>query len=281
MSERDDFDDTAHFEPADSVEDGLRRLFADDRLTLPTAPGATARVVAAARRARKRREFAVVGGGTLVAASALVAVVLVAMQPGTGGSPVAAPPIETTLSSALLSEAPPTQTSAPRAIEPSVEKKTTVPTQPTSGSGSQTSESSAPPPEEIPMLSGGPIGPDGYRDLRLGMSFEDAKPYLADEDKQPPSGCTSYELAEGNEWVSTVVFSESGLARINASGGGRTPENMGAGSTLDELEQAYPEGTTTESGDGFHAATGSGGIYQFTLSQNNATSMSLSDGGSC
>lgn len=265
----------------DALEDTLRRLFTDDRLAIPAAPAATARVMAAARRARRRRELTMVGGGTLAAASLLVGVVLVAMPTGNGGLPVAAPPLEPTSSQVAVSEsAELSKAPAEPPQQPSSDKRSVGSSLPSRGS-SQPTERAADPSEEFnaPMVAGGPVGPSGYAKLTLGMSFEDAKPHLADA-SEPPSGCTHYSLAEGSEYVSTVAFSAAGLARITATGG-RTPENLGTGSTVEELQAAYPDGQIVEDGAGYEAPAADGAIYQFPLADGAATGLSLSNGGEC
>lgn len=262
MSEREEFRD----EIDDALEDSLRTLFADERLTIPRAPAATARVVAAARRARMRRQLAIVGGGTLAAASALVAVVLVAMPSGNGAAPVAAPPSEPTSSIFELSESPkPTERSAPPPELPSRDEstgsaKTSV------NSGTRTSEPSTNPSEEFntPKLSGGPIGPSGYGDLQLGMSFDEAKPYLA-EGSGPAADCTAYSLAEGPEWVNTVQFADGKLVRITASDNGRTPEGTGFGTALEDLTAKHPDGS--EQDGEYVAPSGGSGKYHFPLGE--------------
>lgn len=265
----------------DELESGLRRLFDDERLAIRPAPGATSGVLAGARRARRRRELAVAGSG-VVAAVAVVGGVLIGLPLSGQGNDVAAPPN----SASLLPGAPSTSSSAPLTLEkkPPTSELTTK----TSGLSASRSSDTQPPPQprsdepeppNMPMIFGGAVGPSGWDKLTLGMSFEDAKAtgFIA-ADAAPPEGCTSYDLTTGTEYVSAVLISESGLGRIVAAAEGRTPEGKGIGSPIEELKQAYPEGT--EDGSSFTATNSAGGTYQFGMGEDAvAHSYALTNGG--
>lgn len=276
MSERDDV--------TDPLEDGLRRLFHDDRLTISPSPSARAGIVAGARRVKRRRELAMAGGSTMAAVVAIAAGVVLATQPGDGGRSIAAP--ENTSS---LHPAGPAKPSAPTS---SSGKKTTGPkttgsvdSGPPSGGGDvPPTEGSEPPPSgdntaALPV-DGTTIGPNGYGALTLGMSFADAQPYLADAD-QPLEECGQYSLAEGAGTVSTVSFTAAGTLVLITASGGRTPEGMGAGNSLDELRASYPEGRELESGEGFEADAASQAVYKFGLADGSAQSLYLSSNSQC
>ncbi|MGH3434363.1 MAG: hypothetical protein ACRDQB_16165, partial [Thermocrispum sp.] len=134
---------------------------------------------------------------------------------------------------------------------------------------------------QVPMTAGGPIGPDGWADLKLGMSFQDAKaagyiPY----DAPPPQDCTSYSLTTGSEFVSAVLISsESGVGRIVAAQGGRSPQNMGIGSPVEDLHREYPDGD--EAGGEFRAQAVRGAEYVFALPSEDAVArgFALTNGG--
>lgn len=265
----------------DELESSLRSLFDDERLAVRPTPGATAGVVAGARRVRRRRQLAMAGTTAGVAAAAVIAGVLVVMPTSGGGNDIAAPPPTQTLGSATSVSKPSTrpsktkQTSASDQIETSggQDPRTKTLTQPLS----------EPPPEDVtvPLQFGGPVGPSGWDQLTLGMSFEDAKAtgFIA-ADAAAPAGCTSYPLTSGTDYVSTVDISESGLERFTASGG-RTPEGMGSGSTLAELQAAYPSGTVSD--DAYIVSSGGGnGLYRFAMGEDSVTDFfTLSNGGNC
>lgn len=269
-------------EHENGLEDGLRRLFDDDRLAVPPASGAREAVVAGARRARRRRELAIAGSGVGVAAVAILGGVLIVMPPSNERTEVASAPDTSTLT--VGSSIEPAPSSAP-------EKKSEVPSsdgtgstvieeprggKPPDPSASPSSTPSDPPP--MPMRAGGPIGPSGWSELKLGMSFADAKAtgYIS-PDAPAPAGCTSYSLTTGGDFVSAVLISESGLGRIVASGA-RTPEDQGVGSPIENLQEAYPDGAESE-GE-FRAETSAGATYEFAMGEDaTAHGLALTNGG--
>lgn len=270
----------------DELEEELQRLFADERLAIPPAPGASSIVLAGARRVRRRREIAVVTAGSIAAATVLVTGVLVAMPRTDDGNRIAAPPPSTSAESTPSStSAKPTRTSERKTERPSTGKGSTKPTGsgggpdtgptvPSGGMGGGTDI-----PFTAPVDAGpGSIGPGGYGKLHLGILFEDARPMLQ-EGAEPPVGCTSYQLSEGTENVGTVLFTESGLVQINASNG-KSPQGTGIGSTLEELKTQHPDGT--ENGSEFTAPAGEGSIYKFVLGEDAvANQFMLIGAGSC
>jgi hypothetical protein len=266
---------------SDAVSDGLRRLFDDERLAIATAPGARESVVAGARRVRRRRELTVIGGGTMAAVAALAAGVLLAMPPAEPNNPVAAPEVTSSISPGEIT------TSKPPPSSPAKERGTPGSVGPgrsgegPSSGGQRPARSpeapSGPPLENAPAAGGGPIGPNGYGGLTLGMSFEQAQAdgWIA-SDAPAPGGCTSYQLLEGTDSVQSVLISESGLGRITASGG-RTPEGMGSGASIEALMDSYPDGS--EQGGEFVADSGAGS-YHFPMGEDAiAHGLYLTNGG--
>lgn len=268
-------------EQHDELEQHLRALFDDDRLAVRAAPGARDAVVAGARRARRRRELAVAGSGVAVVVIAAAGGLLLTAPPSGDKSGTALAP------GASLSAA----ASSPSAPPPQVERKPedspaeTVEPSTTGEIARETRPSSTPPPEpsseppRVPMTAGGPIGPSGFADLELGMSFAQAQQtgYIA-PDAPAPQGCTSYSLTTGTEFVSAVLISESGLGRFVAAEGGRSPEDEGIGSPIEELQAAYPAGK--EEGGEFSAETGTGARYVFTMGEDAvADQFALTNGG--
>jgi uncharacterized caspase-like protein len=121
------------------------------------------------------------------------------------------------------------------------------------------------------------LGPGGYGDLTLGMSFADAVAtgsLQAQEAAPPPAdGCGTYQLTEGDGGVREVVVSgEQGIVTFSASGA-RTPEGIGTGSSTGEVEQAYPE--VARDSATYSAPTGSGGNYVFYLAEDQVDSVQL------
>ncbi|WP_116044551.1 hypothetical protein [Amycolatopsis palatopharyngis] len=262
----------------DPLGDELRTLFADGRLDLHPTPDARASIVSGARRVRRRRA-ALTGGGGAAAVVALVAgAVLLNNRPpaedaspaGTGtalaiesGSPAIAPPEFTSPS---FTPVPPPEVQDEPRTDATAEAKDSVTEQvvPSSEPSSEALQS--------PVL-----GPDGYRGLKLGMSFSDATATgelaAGKETPPPPEGCGIYELTEGDSAVREVVVSaERGIVTFSASGA-RTPEGIGAGSSLDQVQQAYPE---AESGSATYSTpTGGGGSYVFYVADEQVDSLQL------
>lgn len=264
------------------VEDGLRRLFDDDRLAVPPASGAREAVVAGARRARRRRELAIAGSGVGVAAVAVLGGVLIVVPPSHERTEVASAPGIPTLTAGSSTEPAPQSARERKPEVPSIDRTgSTVIEEPRGGkppeSPAPSSDTSSVPPQ-VPMYAGGPIGPSGWSDLKLGMSFADAKAtgFIA-QDAPAPAGCTSYSLTAGSNFVSAVLISESGLGRIVARGA-RTPEDQGIGSPVEDLHAAYPDGAESE-GE-FRAETSTGATYQFTMGEDaTAHGLALTNGG--
>lgn len=263
-----------------ALAEDLRRLFADERLDVPAAPGAQRLVVAGARRVRRRRDFTVIAaGGCVVIALLAVGVVFAeplghnpddevialptttsqqpADRPSAGRTAVGTPSISITDALDHGPAARPTPTELP-------ELPGQLPGRPAADEPTSGGETPAEPPVIYP--AGPRLGPDGYEDLTLGMSFADAQATgrLA-EGSEPPTGCATYRLAEGANWIDSLIISETyGLVRLTASGA-RTPQDQGNGSTIEELKAAYPDGWENKSS--YTAPTGSGGRYEFALGE--------------
>lgn len=257
MSERSDHD----------LESDLRRLFDDERLTVRVAPGARDAVIAGARRVRRRRDMAIAGSGLAVAAVVVAGgVMLIGPQGADQQANVAAPGTEATLSTAASSSAKPKPSRSRVEKEPQQPEQLEVPDsapakKPPPKQPSRTPEFRVP---TTPAVTSGPIGPTGWARIQLGMSYEDVQQagYLA-EDAAPPQGCTSYPLTAGTDQVSTVVISEAGVGRIVAGANGRTPEGIGIGTPLEQLQNTYPGGTSAE-GE-YRVDTSVGSTYVFTV----------------
>jgi hypothetical protein len=260
-------------DPPDDLDDELRRLFADDRLTLPVARDATPAVLAGARRRRRNRTALGAAGGVL----AVVAVVFVgAVLSGIGrpaGTVRAAAPLLTT-----------TATTAPTGTATA----TPVP-----------ATTSAADPSAV-------LGPYGYSKLELGMSVKEASAIgqLRVGTPTTVAGCLRYtilfdvlntaqpttpDVAAGTvepridsarkaAMLQILVGVRDGIVELIAGPGLHTPEGIGIGSSRTDLADAYPTlempahaGTTTVAADGNPAAdyvfqvAGNGTVAAFSL----------------
>lgn len=257
----------------------LRTLFDDDRLDLRPHVGAGASIVAGARRVRRRRA-ALTGGGVSTVVVAVVSGALLLDNPPP--QPRAAPPAAVDASLAVdppsLPVPPATEptsrnpaTSAPELSD--TPRRDAVPGVPPA----PVTPSPSPQATDFQAAAAPVLGPDGYGELKLGMSFSAAVETgsLEAERAAPPpvDGCRTYQLAEGDWAVREVVVSDDrGIVTFSASGA-RTPEGIGAGSSTGEVEQAYPEvarGSAT-----YSAPTGSGGDYVFYVADDQVDSVQL------
>jgi hypothetical protein len=247
----------------DELAGRLRQLFTDDtRLDLPSRPDAGQAVVAGARRRRRRRTVAATAGGAL-ATVVLVAgsLALAGLRPGAhqttlpaAGRPALAPSVSLPPSpmTAVLSQTPAPGAALPA---PTAEPQNGRPTAP----GMSASPRDA-------LSTGSIVGPLGYGRLRLGMSLSEAEAtgMLADTG-EPSSGCATYPPREGSAVVSGVVVSRTqGIVRFEVNGG-RTPERMGIGSTLDQLRSSYRDLTRSPSSSDYTVSAGSGAAYVFAV----------------
>lgn len=259
----------------------LRRLFADERLEVTPTPSAGARIVAGARRRRRRR--------TMVAATTATAVViafaaggLALSRPGVPSSPsdvrAASPstPDHVTYSAYAAptsSALPPRPT--PRGQEPTATVRPRPVETPSTSSSSSPPSSTRTPMASAEIMIMPVLGPDGYKDLKLGMPFPDAAEtgLLAEAEAPPPAeGCVSYRLTEGSGAIHAVTISGTrGIVDFRASGA-RTVEGISVGSPVDALRKAYPNLTTDP--DGYSTPAGSG-RYVFTAAADTVTEVHL------
>lgn len=260
----------------DELDDGLRRLFADDRLAIRPKPDAHQLIVAGAKRARKRRDIALIGGGSLTAVLVIVGGMLLASPRFDGDQQVAGPRLTT--SEASSESAPTSKPSTKEAAQPppsaGAPSPRITPTRtkasPTGRDTKEPVESLVPETLETPFAASSVLERDGYGELKLGMSFDEVKQTgkLADPDAEAPPAerCQAYQLvAEEQDSVREITVSDQvGLAVISASGA-RTPEDIGIGSTREEIESAYPNHTTDESG--YFVPTGAGAVYRLVIAE--------------
>ncbi|SFQ45697.1 hypothetical protein SAMN05421810_107290 [Amycolatopsis arida] len=252
----------------DELERELRRLFADERLELRPRSGAEAVIVRGARRVHRRRMLASSGAGTLaVVALVIGAVLLGGQRPERPGQDVASDDaaglaIETASSS--TAPEPPVHPNQDETTEPEgrtpADEPISPPTPPTSGPSSGT-------PTARPgvALSAPVLGPDGYGPLRLGMSFQAAVRTgmlaTSEDAAPPPDDCGEYRLTEGTKAIQQVTISGSRGVVYFAASGATTPEGVGVGSSVAELEAAYPN--LAADPHGMTAPAGPGARYYF------------------
>ena len=273
--------------PDDELDRELRRLFSDERLDVPARAGAESEILAGARRVRRRRTTLTAAGGALTVALLVGAGILVT-DLRSGHEQVAAPPSRPDLSLSSTTSALP-----PAPVQPAPDTSSDVtastpgatPTAPPSTPERTTRSSAAPTTsspriESIPQATGPVLGPNGYGKLQLGMSFDDAKATgLLTGTDSAPNGCGDYRLTEGSSAVGDVQISSTyGIVGFQATGA-RTPEKIKVGSTKDQLETAYPN--LSQSGDGYTAASGSGGTYAFSVAGGKVTGLKLVGSGTC
>ncbi|WP_086819576.1 hypothetical protein [Allokutzneria sp. NRRL B-24872] len=182
-----------------SLDRDLRRLFDDERLGLPVRPDADQVVLRGANRRRARRRTLAVGG----AAVAVVAALSGGIALSGFGRTASAPPA------------------------------TELPDRP------EVSETAEPAADDTAF------GPNGLGRLKLGMSEADAVATgLIKINSKPESdgGCRGYNYASETVrygYYSLLFSAEHGLVRLEATPGAKTPEGIGIGSKLGDLNRVY------------------------------------------
>ncbi|GAA3996535.1 hypothetical protein GCM10022247_15620 [Allokutzneria multivorans] len=182
-----------------SLDEDLRRLFDDERLGLPVRPDAEQTVLKGARRRRTRRRTLAVGG----AAVAVVAALSGGIALSGFGRPASAPPA--------------------------------------------TEQADRPDPEATvaPAADDTTFGPDGLGRLKLGMTEAAAVATgLIKANSKPESdgGCRGYNYAGEtvrHGYYSLLFSAKHGLVRLEATPGAKTPEGIGIGSKLGDLNRVY------------------------------------------
>ncbi|WP_433433373.1 hypothetical protein [Nonomuraea sp. CA-141351] len=97
------------------------------------------------------------------------------------------------------------------------------------------------------------LGPYGYGKVRLGMSEKQAKATRQIVLKMPSEDglCSGWDLRahpSGKNAVGLYISKKKGVAVISAPKGVKTPEGIGIGSTMKQIEKAYPNVRTPEDG---------------------------------
>jgi hypothetical protein len=235
------------------IDDELRKLFADDRLSVPVRPEADGVIVTGARRVRRRRAGMVFGGGMLSAATVLVA----STAFGVAGDSPPRVPLAAAESSGLTTTTEPPSPS-PSTIEritsvapPPVttERRTTTKPPPTTTTTTTTPTKAKPP--TTPLA----FGPTAVGSLRLGMSIDEAVAAGVIQPGTPPpapvAGCQGYDWLgrSAAPSASPLLFSPTlGLVRIGGRVDAETPEGIYAGSSDEDVRAVYPNQAKSHTG---------------------------------
>jgi hypothetical protein len=243
----------------DELENELTRLFQDDRLDMRVADGAEQTIVRGARRVRRRRIALTTTAGVLAVAVVVGGGVVVAGLGGDGPTEAAHDGAQITVTSSTTPTSVPSQQPPP--VEPTGDQ-TAKP--PQSGGPGNT----PPPPRATtttpPRTTAGlpvsstVLGPDGYSKIKLGMTYDQAVAtgMLASKGDPPgDAGCVG-PLSTNNK-VMVAISKASGVVGIFAQTTDvSTPDGIRLGSTLAQVNAAYPKATQDAKGDWIVPTTG-------------------------
>lgn len=261
----------------DELDARLRALFADPRLDVASLPR-TEEIVAGARRLRRRRAMLTGGGGALVAV-AVAMVGLMVLGPrltgGGDGEPVAVSPAEQEAESEAMLTAPPRSLHTnPQSLPELPDPKVTDPNS-TMSSLETSPEASTPPESGSVTMTQAVLDATGYKRLELGMPFQEAvktELLMVADGPPPPEKCVDYPLVEGDAVVKNVTVSaEHGVVAfttVNAV----TPDGVGVGSPVADVEERYPSGEGDERAFNVDVGTGR---YEFTISNGTVSELRL------
>ncbi|WP_131740514.1 hypothetical protein [Actinomadura roseirufa] len=123
-----------------------------------------------------------------------------------------------------------------------------------------------------------PLGPTGFGPLRLGMTVPQAAATRLLVGKVRGTACNGYDFRSHRtpaHQVGVYISRRSGLATIFALGRMHTPQGIGLGATLAQVQHAYPKlktgvNTSTAAVPGNPRA-----VYTFAISGGKVTAMSL------
>ncbi|WP_020668946.1 hypothetical protein [Amycolatopsis nigrescens] len=263
----------------DDLDTELRRLFGDDRLGMHPRAGADQAIVAGARRIRRRRKVVTASGGALgVAILVAGGLVLGGYRPGQPLPPVAEPaaPVVDGTTITPPPPAPPPVAQPPVEAPSPTQAPAHTPAPPTSGTTA--TDTKVVPTFKVPVMAGPALGPDGYKTLRLGMSYEQAKATGALDDGTPPAAeCQSYRLKEGANEISMVTISPNKGVVLFEAARAHSPAGIAVGSPETALKQAYP--SWNDGPNGGFVPTGDQGGYRFAVDNGAVSYFSLEGNG--
>ncbi|SDH44693.1 hypothetical protein SAMN05216553_12271 [Lentzea fradiae] len=217
----------------DDIDDELRKLFNDDRLDVHVTPDATSSVVRGAQRRRRRRAaatgtfavVAVIGAGiglTQLRPLALdSADDLLPTSSSTASTTPPPPSVSTYTQTVTVTVDPPVG-----GVPNTAQNGTTAPNTTKSSSTSTTKESA----------------PGVFGRLALGMSEEDALKTgsLGTAGTPTEAGCKPYSSVSNADPSTVLISSAKGIVRIKLPDTARTSKNIGTGSKVTDLKNAYP-----------------------------------------
>ncbi|WP_020663449.1 hypothetical protein [Amycolatopsis benzoatilytica] len=255
------------------LEQRLRALFADDRLTVEPADDAAAVIVAGARRRRRRQRALTSAAGAacaLAVVSAGLAVVQLRGEHATADLSSRAVSAPTPLASSPVPE--PTSSAASSAeqapVEPSDTEESDLPVPPARPPRHSTPVPTSQPTSKV--VAGTLVTADGLGAVKLGMTEKQ----LTDQGVQltpvkESGSCTYYDVAgAGVPAATAVVSADKGVVSVKPDGAAHTPEGVGDGSLKDQVTSTYPG--TSESSSELVSPTGDQGAYHFTLNSDGA-----------
>ncbi|RJQ78463.1 hypothetical protein D5S17_12995 [Pseudonocardiaceae bacterium YIM PH 21723] len=128
------------------------------------------------------------------------------------------------------------------------------------------------------------LGADGYRQLKLGMTRQQAEDTGLLRGAQHGAKCTFYYFvdAEGRMPSTSGVFisERTGVGAIGSTDLMNTPEHIGLGSKLDQLRRAYPKLKEDPRQDGVFVTPVPGNdraVYEFVVTGDEVQDFVLQD----
>jgi hypothetical protein len=256
----------------DHLDDELRELFTSDRLDVAVRSDAEEVIVTGARRVRRRRIVAATASGALGVVAVVVAGFVLA-----GGTPDAMPPATSTTtrppaaSSVDVSALPSRSTAQAPALGPTTTTTTTRPAPPP-----RPTSTSVPGPPDLNYVV---IGPTGLRSVKLGQTLADAQAtgMLGTVTEHTSGGCDVYELTSDDRITGFVHVSDTVQSIVGDPA--QTPQGVGPGWTIAQVEDVYPDFDTLaahQTGQAVVAVPGnSAAVFRITVSGEKVTGVSL------